>query len=515
MLLEDVIRLHLPAIYPGDDILSSHVVRITRDADLPRPGRPENLLASIEESLPERRRAGGAAAARRAISRPTSWPGCWTSWSCSPMTPTRARGWRPSRASSSSTRRSTCPGSRSGRGPRAPCPRSTERPDIWSALRAQDFLVHHPYHAFDAVTRFVREASVDPQVLAIKMTLYRVSSVLPDPARPPRGGRERQGGHRPGGAAGAIRRGGEHPLGPRARGGRRPRGLRSPGLQDPRQGLPGRPTGGRRRPALLPPRDRQLQRPHRRHLQRSRALHRRESFGEDLTQLFDLLTGGARPTGFHHLLVAPLGLRDGLVERIRREVAHARAGRPARIIAKMNGLVDRRLIEELYAASAAGVTIDLIVRGVCCLRPAVKGRSENIRVVSIVDRYLEHARVFHFQNAGAPEYLLASADWMPRNLDRRVEIAFPVLAPRPAGPDPGDPRDPARRYREGAPHARRRHLGAHPAGARSRAPLPGLALRGGRPRGRPERVAGHCSGPLSPPSSCHGSAGTGTGRPWR
>jgi polyphosphate kinase len=113
--------------------------------------------------------------------------------------------------------------------------------------------------------------------------------------------------------------------------------------------------------------------------------------------------------------VAPLGLRAGLVERIRREVAHARAGRPARIIAKMNGLADRRLIEELYAASAAG---------------ALKGRSENIRVVSIVDRYLEHARVFHFQNAGAPECRLASADWMPRNLDRRVEIAFPVLAPR-------------------------------------------------------------------------------------
>jgi polyphosphate kinase len=96
----------------------------------------------------------------------------------------------------------------------------------------------------------------------------------------------------------------------------------------------------------------------------------------------------------------------------------------------MNGLVDRRLIEELYAASAAGVAIDLIVRGICCLRPEVGGLSENIRVVSIVDRYLEHARVFHFANAGDPEYLLASADWMPRNLDRRVEIAFPVLDPR-------------------------------------------------------------------------------------
>jgi polyphosphate kinase len=155
----------------------------------------------------------------------------------------------------------------------------------------------------------------------------------------------------------------------------------------------------------------------------------RESFGEDLSQLFNLLTGYTRPDRFHHLLLAPGGLRDGLVERIRREADHARAGRPGRIIAKMNGLVDRRLIEELYAASTAGVKIDLIVRGICCLRPEVEGLSENIHVVSIVDRYLEHARIFHFENGGDPEYLLASADWMPRNLDRRVEIAFPVLDP--------------------------------------------------------------------------------------
>jgi len=155
----------------------------------------------------------------------------------------------------------------------------------------------------------------------------------------------------------------------------------------------------------------------------------RESVGEDLTELFNLLTGGTRPHAFHHLLLAPDDLRDGLVARIRRETDHARAGRPARIIAKMNGLVDRRLIEELYGASEAGVTVDLIVRGICCLRPGVPGLSSRIRVISIVDRYLEHARICYFENAGNAEYLLASADWMPRNLDRRVEIAFPVLDP--------------------------------------------------------------------------------------
>ena len=142
-----------------------------------------------------------------------------------------------------------------------------------------------------------------------------------------------------------------------------------------------------------------------------------------------LLTGYTRQHGFHDLLIAPSDLRDEVVERIRREADHARAGRPARIIAKMNGLADKSLIEELYEASGAGVQIDLIVRGLCCLRPEVPGLSNNIGVISIVDRYLEHARIFYFDSGGDREYRLASADWMPRNLDRRVKIAFPVLDP--------------------------------------------------------------------------------------
>jgi polyphosphate kinase len=155
----------------------------------------------------------------------------------------------------------------------------------------------------------------------------------------------------------------------------------------------------------------------------------REAFGEELTELFNVLTGYTRPRAFQHLIVAPTGLRDELVARIRRETEHARAGRPARIVATMNSLVDATLVAELYAASQGGVEVDLIVRGICCLRPGLPGVSERIRVVSIIDRYLEHARVFCFENGGAPEYLLASADWMPRNLDRRVEIAFPVPDP--------------------------------------------------------------------------------------
>jgi polyphosphate kinase len=129
----------------------------------------------------------------------------------------------------------------------------------------------------------------------------------------------------------------------------------------------------------------------------------------------------------HHLLMAPTELRDGLLSRVQREADHARAGTPARMILKMNSLVDPTLIEALYEASRAGVEIVLIVRGICCLRPGVLGASERIRLISIIDRYLEHTRLFYFENAGDSEYWLSSADWMPRNLDHRVELAFPVL----------------------------------------------------------------------------------------
>ncbi len=126
-------------------------------------------------------------------------------------------------------------------------------------------------------------------------------------------------------------------------------------------------------------------------------------------------------------------MRENFINLIRREGEQARDGQPARIIAKVNSLIDTAIIEELYQACQAGVQIDLIVRGMCSLRPGINGVSKGIRVVSIVDRYLEHARIFFFHNGGNETLLLASADWMPRNFDRRIEIAFPVLEPQPAG----------------------------------------------------------------------------------
>jgi polyphosphate kinase len=424
MLLEDVIRLHLPSLYNGYETLSIHAIRVTRDADLTMRDLPDDLLASIEESVHER--PLGAAVRLQyekdlpreilttlveelELSREDLYEGAGFTelfqLYVAVDAPHLKHRLRPPHA----------------------VPAFDRASDIWSAVRARDVLVHHPYQTFDAVTRFVREAAVDPKVLAIKMTLYRVSPSSP--------------------IAQALRTAVENGkevtvlVELQARFDeeaniRWARALEAVGAHVV-YGLAGFKTHCK---ACLVVR--QEADGIRRYCHLATGNYNvltggvygdlglftsREAFGEDLTELFNLLSGYTRPHEFHHLLLAPTDLREGLVARIRREADHARAGRSARIIAKMNGLVDRRLIEELYDASEAGVSIDLIVRGICCLRPEVRGLSSRIRVISIVDRYLEHARISYFENAGDPEYLLASADWMPRNLDRRVEIAFPVL----------------------------------------------------------------------------------------
>jgi polyphosphate kinase len=153
----------------------------------------------------------------------------------------------------------------------------------------------------------------------------------------------------------------------------------------------------------------------------------------DVHALFNDLTGSSRPPrgGMRHLLIAPADLLDRVLAMIERETAHARAGRPAQIRAKLNGLADQTVIQTLYQASQAGVNVDLVVRGICTLRPGVPGLSERIRVVSILGRFLEHARVYHFANGGKDggEYYIGSADWRPRNLRRRVEVMAPVFDP--------------------------------------------------------------------------------------
>jgi len=155
-----------------------------------------------------------------------------------------------------------------------------------------------------------------------------------------------------------------------------------------------------------------------------------EAIGEDATDLFNYLTGYSNKQDYRKLLVAPINLRKRMVELIHREIEHQKANGNGRLIFKMNSLVDRPMIEELYLASQSGVKIDLLVRGICCLRPGIKGISENIRVTSVVGRFLEHSRIYYFHNDANEEIYLGSADLMPRNINRRVEVLFPVRDPR-------------------------------------------------------------------------------------
>jgi polyphosphate kinase len=428
IMLEDVLGFYLPQLYHGYDILSYHALRVTRDADVQLPlGRSQDLLTTIEQSIRERR-MGMAVRLQYDTDIPadvlarfvtelelqsedlypgvgfTAFADLFQLYSVVDLPHLKDRPQPP-----------------------VPVPALESATDIWSAIRSGDILVHHPYHSFRAVTRFLEEAAEDPKVLAIKMTLYRVGPASPIPqvlAQAAENGKEvavllelraRFDEEANISWARALEEVGAHVV----------------------YGIVGYKThckaclvvrqeaDGIRRYCHLATGNYNV---------RTGTLYGdlglftcRDTFGEDLTELFNLLTGYAHPRDFHHLLISPFALRVGMVERIRREAQQARDGHPARIIAKMNGLEDETLITELYAASQAGVQIDLIVRGLCCLRPGIPGVSDRIRVVSIIDRYLEHARIYYFHNAGNPEYWLASSDWMPRNLDNRVEVAFPIL----------------------------------------------------------------------------------------
>ena len=299
---------------------------------------------------------------------------------------------------------------------------------LFDTLRAQDVMLHHPYDAFTPVVDFVEQAARDPQVFAIKQTLYRTSGDSP--------------------IVRALIEASKNGKQVTALVELKARFDEANNIQWARQledagvhvvyGLVGHKTHckcslvvrregkGLRRYAHLGtgnynPRTAKL-------YTDISYFTSREELTEDVANLFNSLTGFSRSPDFQHLLVAPFNLHRRIQELIQREAGNAAAGRPARIMAKMNSLVDKATIDNLYAASQAGVRIDLIVRGVCCLVPGVKGLSENIRVRSIVGRFLEHARAFYFQNAGGEPLVYAgSADWMPRNFFRRIEVVYPLL----------------------------------------------------------------------------------------
>lgn len=308
-------------------------------------------------------------------------------------------------------------------------PAFTGRKSVFRAIREQDFLVHHPYESFGTVVQLIEQASEDPNVLAIKMTLYRTADsnpIITALARAAENGKQvtalvelqaRLDEENNIDKARMLQKAGVHVV----------------------YGIVGLKTHCKA--ALVVRREHDGIRRYV-HLGTGNYNHTtarlytdlsyftcRPEIGEDASALFNLLTGYSQGHVWKRLVVAPMDLADRLAALIRREADHARDGKPARIVAKMNSLVDPRIIASLYEASQAGVTVELIIRGICCLRPGVPGFSDNIRVRSIVDKFLEHPRIAYFANGDEPEVFLSSADWMPRNFRRRVELMFPIESP--------------------------------------------------------------------------------------
>lgn len=299
--------------------------------------------------------------------------------------------------------------------------------DIFSVLRGKDVLLFHPYESFDTVNDFVQHAAADPSVMAIKMTLYRVngnSQIIRSLNRAAEAGKQvtvvvelkaRFDEAKNIEWAKELEKSGCHVV----------------------YGLSGLKIHAKMILVVRKEADSL-----RRYIHVATGNYNEASaqvftdiglfsshpeIGEDVSNLFNKITGFSAPNQWHYLSVAPVHLKQRLLGYIQREVENALRGRPARIIAKMNSLSNKQLVDELYAASQAGVRIDLIVRGICCLRPGIPGLSDNITVRSIVGRFLEHSRIFYFENAGIPQVWLSSADWMTRNMDKRIELMCPVL----------------------------------------------------------------------------------------
>ena len=299
--------------------------------------------------------------------------------------------------------------------------------DIFEAIRVGDILLHHPYETFDPVVDFIRQAASDPDVLAIKQTLYRVSGnspIIASLAQAAENGKQvsvlvelkaRFDEENNIVWAKKLEQAGCHVI----------------------YGLVGLKTHSKI--ALVVRREEDGIR---RYVHLGTGNYNdstaklytdcgiftcNEAIGEDATAVFNMLSGYSEPLSWNELVLAPIWLRTRFMRLIARETKHAREGKPAKIVAKMNSLCDEGIIAALYEASAAGVEIELIVRGICCLKVGIPGISENIHVRSIVGNFLEHSRIFFFLNDGEEELYMGSADWMPRNLDRRVEILFPVL----------------------------------------------------------------------------------------
>jgi polyphosphate kinase len=428
--LASLIKHHIGELFPGLILEDVHAFRVTRNSDLyVDEEEAENLLRSIEQEL--RRRSRGDAVRLEVetdcpkdfrellleffdlaepdvyrLHGPLSMTHLAPLISNDAFAKLKDRVFQPTRD-----------------------PALPPRANLFEVMRKQDVLLHHPYESFDPVVELIENAAKDSQVLAIKITLYRTSGDSPivealiDAAN---AGKQ---------VTALVELRARFDEAANIQWARR---LEDAGAHVV-YGVVGLKTHCK---ALLIVRRDSDRLRHYVHLgtgnyhPRTARIYTDFSLfttntkiTEEVAIVFNTLTGLAGYPGLEKLLVAPFDLSKRLIGLIERERDHALAGKSARMIVKLNSLVDQETIEKLYEASCAGVKIDLIVRGICCLRPKVSGLSENIRVISIVGRFLEHSRIYSFENAGNPEVYLASADWMPRNFLRRVEIAFPLEDP--------------------------------------------------------------------------------------
>lgn len=435
--LEQVIAHNLEFLFPGMNIQEYHPFRITRNADLAvEEDEADDLLLAIEEGLRKRRLGGSAVRMeihatvpenlRETLMREMGLQdsdvyeidgllglGDLMSFMGLPLPELKDTHWTPVMPVELR--------SLSG---------EDDSEDFFSIIRQRDLFVHHPYHSFSGtVQRFITQAADDPNVLAIKMTLYRTSGDSP--------------------IVKALIKAAENGkqvavlVELKARFDEEnnilwARKLEQAGVHVV-YGIIKLKT--HTKIVLVV---RQDEKRIRRYVHIGTGnynpktariytdlglLSCREDLGADLTDLFNFLTGYSRQRSYRKLLVAPVNLRDRMTTMIQREIEHCRQGNTGRIVAKMNSLVDPKIIATLYEASQAGVQIDLIVRGICCLRPGVVGVSDNIRVISIIGRFLEHSRIYYFYNQGNEQVYIGSADWMRRNLDRRVEAITPIENP--------------------------------------------------------------------------------------
>ncbi|MDW8325498.1 MAG: polyphosphate kinase 1 [Anaerolineales bacterium] len=431
--LEQLIAAHLDKLFPGLEIVEAHPFHVTRDADIViKELEAADLLETMEQGV-RRRRFGDVVRLKLLATMPDHLRDLLVENlemdARDVYVVENPLGMSDLRALYNIDRYDL---KDPPFVPAIPAPlndRAAEK-DIFAAIRKGDILLHHPYDSFTPVVEFLNQAARDPDVLAIKQTLYRVGRNAP--------------------VVEALLEASENgkqvavlvELKARFDEERNidwARKLESEGVHVV-YGLLGLKTHSKI--ALVVRKEGEHIR---RYIHLSTGNYNvvtsqiytdiglftcDEDIGADATDLFNYLTGYSAKTRFRKLLVAPINLRQRMEELIEREIEHARKGKGGRLIFKMNALTDKGMIQKLYKASQAGVKIDMIVRGMCCLRPGLPGISETVRVTSIVGRFLEHSRIYYFHNAGNPEIYIGSADVMTRNIDRRVEVLFPIQDPR-------------------------------------------------------------------------------------